>query len=53
MEARGIQVPGAGVTDIWESPDMDAQNKLNSSSLQEQYGLLIPELSLQPPVLLI
>lgn len=53
MEARGFHLPGAGVTDFCESPDMDAQNQPKSGSLQEQYGLLIPQLSLQPPVLLI
>lgn len=46
MEVRGIHPPGAGITGIYKSPDMDAQNQPNSSSLQEQYGLLIHELSL-------
>ena len=46
IEARGMHPPRAGVTDICKLPDMDAQNQPNSSSLQEQYGLLIHELSL-------
>lgn len=53
MEARGFHFPGAGVTDIYESPDMDAWNQPKSGSLQEKYGLLIPKLSRQPPVLFI
>ena len=47
LEARrGHQLPGAGVKDKYELPDMDAGN-CNLGSLRDQYVLLIVEPFLQ------
>lgn len=51
VEAKGICIPGAGVTGDHEPPIMDTGNTQNSGPLHEQCVLLSTELSFQLPVL--